>query len=248
MTQEYISQVSKEVGGRVTKQLSKEFSRTESRISGAFSKHDEFLLNLQVRTCSVAVPGTSRKDDSENREPTGDRSLNDPCTKVVFSSHHSGNPNGSELEESHHMVTGVEEGIPHCSPEFSSGKQKNARSTSQPHFRKENTPATTGAHQVLLALQQSVTKRYSVNFTNYINRISKLPKSFTTTMPTIDGKSEKFEVFENFSKEVWKLIISQQNETKRTTSLVYAWWCAPNIQKRHLSQQRKVGRNSDCVP
>ena len=58
MAQEYISQVSEDIEGRVTKKLSREFSRTESRILGALSKLDEFFLNPQVRTCSVAVPGT----------------------------------------------------------------------------------------------------------------------------------------------------------------------------------------------
>ena len=82
LVQDYISQVSEEVEGRVTKRLSKEFSRTESRILGALSKLDEFLLNPQVRTCSVAVPGTSRNSNSENREPTGDRSIDDPCPEV----------------------------------------------------------------------------------------------------------------------------------------------------------------------
>ena len=100
--QEYISQVSEELEGRVTKKLSKEFSRTESRILGALSKLDEFLLNPQVRTCSVAVPGTSRNSDSENRDFTGDRSLNDPCLEAVCSSHHSGHLNNSELQESDH--------------------------------------------------------------------------------------------------------------------------------------------------
>ena len=76
-TQDYISQVSEEIEGRVTKKLSKEFSRTESRILGALSKLDEFLLNPQVRTCSVAVPGTSRNNNSENWETTGDRSSDD---------------------------------------------------------------------------------------------------------------------------------------------------------------------------
>ena len=59
LTHDYISQVSKEIEGRVTKKLSKEFNETESRILGALSKLDEFLLNPQVRTCSVAVQGTS---------------------------------------------------------------------------------------------------------------------------------------------------------------------------------------------
>ena len=102
MAQEFIFQVSEEIEGRVTKKLSKEFSRTESRILGALSKLDEFLLNPQVRTCSVAVPGTSRSSNSENREPTGDRSLDDPCPEVRFSSHHSGNLNSSEVEEYPH--------------------------------------------------------------------------------------------------------------------------------------------------
>ena len=66
-TQDYISQVSEEIEGRVTKKLSKEFSRTESRILGALSKLDEFLLNPQVRTCSVVAPGTSRSNNLENQ-------------------------------------------------------------------------------------------------------------------------------------------------------------------------------------
>ena len=54
-TQDYISQVSEGIEVRVTKKLSKEFSQTESRILGALTKLDDFLLNPQVRTCSVAV-------------------------------------------------------------------------------------------------------------------------------------------------------------------------------------------------
>ena len=102
--QEYISQVSEEIEGRVSKKLSNEFSRTESRILRALSKLDEFLLNPQVRTCSVAVPGTSRNGGSGNREPTGDRSLGDPCSEAVFSTYHSSNLNDSEQEETHHNV------------------------------------------------------------------------------------------------------------------------------------------------
>ena len=107
MAQEYISQVSEEIEGRVTKKLSKEFSRTESRILGALSKLDEFLLNPQVRTCSVAVPGTSRNSNSENREPTGDRSLDDPCPEVRYSSHHSGNLISPEVEDYPHTIFGI---------------------------------------------------------------------------------------------------------------------------------------------
>ena len=108
MAQEYISQVSEEIEGRVIKKLSKEFSRTESRILGPLPKLDEILLNPQVRTCSVAVLGTSRNSGSENREPTGDRSLGDPCPEAVFSTYHSSNLNDSEQEETHHSTQSPE--------------------------------------------------------------------------------------------------------------------------------------------
>ena len=104
MAQEYIFQVSENIEERVTKKLSKEISRRESRIMGALSKLDEFLLNPQVRTCSVAVPGTSRNSDSEYREPNGDRSPNDPYPEVMASSRHSGNLNSSEMEECPHRA------------------------------------------------------------------------------------------------------------------------------------------------
>ena len=102
MAQEYISQVSEEIERRVTTKLSKEFSRTESRILGALSKLDEFILDPQLRTCSVAVPGTSRNSDSGNREPNGDRSPNDPFPETMVCSHHSGNLNSSKVEEYPH--------------------------------------------------------------------------------------------------------------------------------------------------
>ena len=47
INEEFITQVSEQIKGRVTKKLSQEFSRTESRILGALSKLDEFLLNQQ---------------------------------------------------------------------------------------------------------------------------------------------------------------------------------------------------------
>ena len=110
LTQDYISQVSEEIEGRVTKKLSKEFSKTESRILGALSKLDEFLLNPQVRTCSVAVQGTSSNVSSENRETHADRSSTDPYPEVGYFPHHSGQPNSPETETNSHMVT---ENYPH---------------------------------------------------------------------------------------------------------------------------------------
>ena len=60
INEEYITQVSEEIEGRVNKKLSQEFSRTEFRILCALSKLDEFLLNPQIRTHSGNVPGTFR--------------------------------------------------------------------------------------------------------------------------------------------------------------------------------------------
>ena len=227
LTQDYISQVSEEIEGRVTKKLSKEFSRTESRILGALSKLDEFLLNPQVRTCSVAVPGTSRSSKLENQGTNEDRPSDDPGPEVEFSSPHFGaepDPHmvtgaTGEIRQCPHMVTAVtseirqhphmtmetQEEIPYCSTSTSSGKQKKTRSTSQPQFRSENTPATLEADQILLALQQLATNSNPANLNNNISRISKLPKSLTTTMPTFDRKSEKFELFEDLFQTSLKI-------------------------------------------
>ena len=110
LTQDYISQVSEEIEGRVTKKLFKGFSKTESRILGALSKIDEFFLNPQVRTSSVAVQGTFRNANSENRETHGDRSSDDPYPEVGCFPHHSGQLNSPETESNSHMVT---ENYPH---------------------------------------------------------------------------------------------------------------------------------------
>ena len=74
ITEEFITQVSNGIEGRLTKKLSQEFGRTESGVLGAVSKLDDFLLNSQMRTLSGTIPRTSRNNDLENREPTGDRS------------------------------------------------------------------------------------------------------------------------------------------------------------------------------
>ena len=172
---------------------------------GALIKLDELLLNPQVRTCSVAVPGTTRNSGSENRETTGDRSLGDPCPKAVFSTCHSSNPNDSEQEEIHHMVTGVQEEIPYCSPGTSSTKQKKARSTGESQYRAENAPATIGADQILLALQQLATNSNSANFCNNSNKILKLLKSLTTAIPISAGNSKNFELFEDMFQTCFKI-------------------------------------------
>ena len=236
MAQEYISQDSEEIEERVNKKFSKEFSRTKSRILGALSKLDRFSWNPQVRTCSVVVPGTSRNNESENWEPTGCRPLKDPYPEAMLCPHHSGNPSGSGLVETHHMVTAVTEETRNrhhmttgtqeenlfCFPGTSSGKRKKARSMSQPQFRSRNTPATFETDQVLLALQQLATNSNSANFNSNINRISKLPKSLTTTMPTFDGKSKRVELFDDRFQTSLKTHNQLTEEDKKLLSIFHA--------------------------
>ena len=247
INEKYITPVSEQIEGRVTKKLSQEFSRTESCILGALSKLNEFLLNQQIRMYSGNVQETFWNTNVDNRGTNEDDSMNDPhpeaglflsqttqnsgpevgpymVRRVVEETHdgpymvtgvieetHDGPYMVTGATERHDMVTGVtaevrngrdmvtavQEEIPYCSSGISSGIQKKARSTSQPQFRSQNTPATIEADQILLALQQFATNSNSANFNNNITKISKLPKSLMTAMPTFDGKSEKFELFED---------------------------------------------------
>ena len=120
-----------------------------------------------------------------------------------------------EARNCSHMVIEGQKEILYCSPGTSSRKQKKARSTSQPQFRSENTPATIEADQVLLALQQLATNSSSANFSNNINRISKFLKSFTTTMPTFDRKPKKFELFEDLFQTSLKIHRQLTEEDKK---------------------------------
>ena len=105
MSEEYVAKMSEEIERTVTKKLSQAFSRTVSHILGALSKLDKFLLNPQVRTCSANVPGKSWNNDSENWEPTGDRSLNDLYPEVEFSVRHASTSVDSNREETSHKLT-----------------------------------------------------------------------------------------------------------------------------------------------
>ena len=265
INEEYITQVSEEIEGRITKKLSQEFNRIESRFSDALSKLDEFLLNQQITTHSETVPGTFRNTNVENQGTNEDNSQSDPHPEAgIFCGQNAQNSDledccdmvtgatrgseevrkcphmvtgatgvSEEVRKCPHMVTGatgefchcrdmvtggseemrngldmvtaVQGDIPYCSSGSSSGNQKKARSTSQPQFQSENTPVTIEADQILLTLQQLATNSNSANVNNNSNRFSKLPKSLMTTMPTFDGKSEKFELFEDLFKTSLKI-------------------------------------------
>ena len=74
----YISQFSEEIEGRVTKKLSKEFSRTENRILGALARLDDFLMNPLIQGHSGTAPATSRNAFSTSQGKNEDDFQSDP--------------------------------------------------------------------------------------------------------------------------------------------------------------------------
>ena len=64
--EDYITQASEEIESRVTKKLSKEFSRTENRTLGALSRLDHFLMDLLVHGHSRTTPETSPNAYDQN--------------------------------------------------------------------------------------------------------------------------------------------------------------------------------------
>ena len=148
--EDYITQVSEEIEGRVTKKLSQEFSKTENRILGALARLDDFLMNPLLQGHSGTTPETSRNMFSIHQGTNGDDSQSNPRPEAgLFTSGQEDRldvSTGVQRESVHgrDMVTGVQEEVTYCSPSTSSGKQKKNRSTSQPQFRSKDTPATIG--------------------------------------------------------------------------------------------------------
>ena len=75
--EDYITQVSEEIEGRVTKKLSQEFSMTENRILGALARLDDFLLNSLIQGYSLTTAETSRNTFGTNQGTNEDDSLSD---------------------------------------------------------------------------------------------------------------------------------------------------------------------------
>ena len=75
--EDYLTQVSEEIEGRVTKRLSKEFSRTENRILGALARLDDFLMNPLLQGHSGTTPEPSRNALSTSQGTKEDDSQND---------------------------------------------------------------------------------------------------------------------------------------------------------------------------
>ena len=204
--EDYKTQNFEETEGRLTKKLSQEFGRTENCTLGALPRLAHFFMNQLNQGHSGTAPETSWIALSMNQGTNEDDSQSHPHREAGIL--HNQTTQNSSPADGHDMMTGVHEEVSYCSHSRSSGEQKNNRSTCQPQFRSENTPATIELDQILLALQQLAINNNSANLHNNNNRTSKLPKSLTTTMPMFDGKPEKFELFEDLFQTSLKILIS----------------------------------------
>ena len=104
--EDYITQVSEEIEGRVTKKLSQEFSRTENRILGALARLDDFLMNPLIQGHSGTTPESSRNVFSINQGTNEDDSQSNPHPEAgLFNNQITQN---SVQEDRHDMATGVQ--------------------------------------------------------------------------------------------------------------------------------------------
>ena len=83
--EDYVTQVSEEIDGRLTKKLSQEFNKTKNCILGASSRLDGFFQNSQTRADSGLVSETSRNSSRENQGTNEERSQNDSHPEVEVS-------------------------------------------------------------------------------------------------------------------------------------------------------------------
>ena len=85
LQKDYITEFSEEIESRVTKKLSQEFSRTESRNLGALSRLDDLLLNPLLQGHSRTTPETSRNTLRPQQGTNEDASQSDPHPEASVS-------------------------------------------------------------------------------------------------------------------------------------------------------------------
>ena len=101
--EDYITQVSEEIGGRVTKKLPQEFSRTENRILGALARFGYCLMNPLIQGYSGTAPETSRNAFGANQGTNDDDSQSDPHPEAgIF---HNQTRRNSGPEDGHDCTT-----------------------------------------------------------------------------------------------------------------------------------------------
>ena len=102
--EDYITQVSEEIEGRVTKKLSPEFSRTENRVLGALARLDDFLMIPLIQGYSGTAPGTSRNAFGTNQGTNEDDSQSDPHPEAGIFRSQTAQNSGLEVSQSNNWV------------------------------------------------------------------------------------------------------------------------------------------------
>ena len=97
--EDYITQVSEEIEGKVSKRLSKEFSRTENRILGALARLDDFLMNPLLPGHSGTTLEPTRNTSHNNQGTNEDGSQNDPHPEAGL--FHGQTTRNASLEDGH---------------------------------------------------------------------------------------------------------------------------------------------------
>ena len=108
INEENITQVFEEIEGWVTKKTVPGIQKDRIRHLGSLSKSDDFTLNTLLQMLSGTVQGTSWSTDTENQEPTRDRSQNDPHPEVESPVYRSRNSIDSRPSEAYHNYTKIE--------------------------------------------------------------------------------------------------------------------------------------------
>ena len=83
LQEDYITQVSEEIEGRVTKRLSKEFNRTENHILGALARLDDFHMNplLHCHSGGFSKPTKYKSRNEWGRLPAWSSSWSRPLPR-----------------------------------------------------------------------------------------------------------------------------------------------------------------------
>ena len=94
--EDYITQVFEEINGRVTKKLSRDFSRTENCILGDLSRLDDFLMSPLIQGHSGNAPETSLNTFSTRQGTNEDDSQSDPHPEAGIFNNQTTQNSGSE--------------------------------------------------------------------------------------------------------------------------------------------------------
>ena len=168
-------------------------------------------MNPPIQSHSGTAPETFRNMFSISQGMNEDDSQSSPHPEAgLFGdqiTQNSGQEDGRDMvtrvqKESlcGHDMTGVHEEVTYYSPSSSLGEQKKKRSTNQPQFRSENTPATNEVGQILLALQQLANNNNSAISITIITEIPNCQSHLRQGCPRSTGKLKSSSGLKIFSR------------------------------------------------